>query len=292
MQAQVALRYAEEELFNVHLYRWLSEWVRDSNLQKVLAHFAEEEGKHYDFWKKWSAEPVRYSVWRLRWYQFWAWILGPTFILRLLERREHKTIAEYRRIAVTLPEPDRERLLSLISEEETHESELLAAVGAQEPRLKYIGFIVLGLSDAIIEVTGVHAGFLGVSHRPLVAGIAGLIVGFSASISMASAAYLQAKQSTGVSPVRSAAYTGIAYVLAVIVLALPYFLYGSMGGAFWSSVVLAVLLIAAFVYYSSVLSERSFRREVLESLVVLGATTVLSFLFGEGLRRLFPDLEF
>jgi len=284
-----ALQYAREELFNTHLYEWLSRQVSTPSLKAVLKKFASEERKHYDFWRRWVPTTVRYNRFRLVWYQLLAKVLGTTFVLRLLEEREHQTIAEYRRIADRLPEAERTELLHLIQEEETHETEFLAAVQENEARLRYVGFIVLGLSDAIIEVTGVHAGFLGVSHRPLIAGIAGLIVGFAASISMGSAAYLQAKQNTQVSPFQSALYTSVAYLIAVVLLALPYFFLGRMSAAFWSSVGLALVLIWGFVYYSSVLFERSFGREALESTGVLGATALLSYGFGELLRYLFPE---
>lgn len=263
--------------------------MKAPSLREALERFAREEYRHYTFWKRWVRKPVRYSRLRLHLYRLLAWLLGPSFVLRLLERREHATLAAYRAVAPSLPEPAQKELLQLIEDEETHEARFLAAVQEQEGRLRYIGFIVLGLSDAIIEVTGVHAGFLGVSHRPLVAGIAGLIVGFAASISMASAAYLQAKQNPDLSPVRSAIYTGIAYLWAVVLLALPYFLLASMGPAFWCSVGLAVALVLGFVYYSAVLFERNFRAEALESLSVLGATSLLSYGFGELLRHLFPE---
>ncbi|MCX7606964.1 MAG: rubrerythrin family protein [Bacteroidia bacterium] len=290
MDIQMASRYASEELFNTHLYRWLSERVKSQKHRELLLDFANQEALHYDFWRRWTPETVSYSGWRFRWFQLLAWLLGTTFVLQLLERREHETISEYRRILPTLPQEAQAELLSLIEEEEKHEGELLSAVATEEPRLRYIGFIVLGLSDAIIEVTGVHAGFLGVSHNPLAAGIAGLIVGFSASISMASAAYLQAKQNPTVSATRSAMYTGISYVFAVVILALPYFLFSHMGAAFWSSAILAVFLVLGFVYYSSVIAERHFRREALESLGVLGITALLSYGFGELIRYFFPHI--
>ena len=57
----------------------------------------------------------------------------------------------------------------------------------QEAMIKYIGFIAMGLADAIVEITGVHAGFLGVTNSTLFAGISGIVVGFSTAISMGSA---------------------------------------------------------------------------------------------------------
>ncbi len=285
-----AWRYAQEELFNTHFYSWLAARTRTPRLREILQAFANQEQKHYDFWLKYvNGQPI-YSQRRLWWYKFLVWFLGPTFVIRLLERDEHRTITAYKAMVEVLPEEEGKALKHLIEEEEEHERAFMEALGVEEPRVKYVGFVVLGLSDAIIEVTGVHAGFLGVSHKPLIAGIAGLIVGFAASISMGSAAYLQAKQNPQVSALRSAFYTGFSYLLAVVILALPYFLTGDMKIAFWLSVVIAVLLILAFVYYSSVLFMRFFQSEALESIAVLGGTTVLSYGFGELLRWAFPEV--
>lgn len=289
MQPQLVLRYAKEELFNVHLYSWLARVAITAELRAIMERFAAQERTHYDFWRQWLSEDVPVSSARLWWYKLLIKLFGISFILRLLEQKEHETIEEYRRIAPRLPPDARATLLRLIEDEEKHEAEFLEAIRSEEPRLRYLGFIVLGLSDAIIEVTGVHAGFLGVSHRPLTAGVAGLIVGFAASISMASAAYLQAKQNPSVSAARSALYTGASYIIAVVLLALPYFGLASMAGAFWASVGLAIVMILGFVYYSAVVFERSFRQEALESLGVLTATAILSYGFGELLRYFFPD---
>ncbi|MEN3039969.1 MAG: VIT1/CCC1 family protein [Bacteroidia bacterium] len=292
MESIPVARYASEELLNAHLYQWLSERVRSPKMKEILQAFAQQEKTHYDFWRQLLSVEVPFPKWRLRWHQFLIQLLGVSFILRLLERKEHQTIQEYRRIAPSLPEDMRIHLYRLIEDEEKHEAEFLQAIQTEETRLRYLGFIILGLSDAIIEVTGVHAGFLGVSHYPLTAGIAGLIVGFAASISMASAAYLQAKQNPSVSPLQSALYTGFSYLTAVALLALPYFGFSSMGMAFWVSVAIAVLMILGFVFYSSVVFERSFREEAVASVGILTATSVLSYGFGELLRYFFPGVAF
>ncbi len=153
--------------------------------------------------------------------------------------------------------------------------------------MKYLGFIVLGLADAIIEITGVHAGFLGVTSSTTMAGVAGLIVGFAAAISMATAAYLQAKQSTERSPMTSALITGLSYILAVVLLALPYFLTGNMLLAFIVSLAMAMLLTAYFTFYSAVLFDRHFGKEFLESAVLTLGTAVATYLFGEFLGKMF-----
>ena len=62
------------------------------------------------------------------------------------------------------------------------------------------------------------------TSRTIVAGVAGLIVGVSAAVSMASAAYIQAKHEMGKSPKFSALITGLAYITAVVALSTPYLL--------------------------------------------------------------------
>ncbi|MGQ9864498.1 MAG: rubrerythrin family protein [Bacteroidia bacterium] len=282
-------RFCQEEYFNYHFYTWLAGHVPHS-LKDLTRRLAEEEKEHYQFWQALNPgfQP-RISKIKLLFYKTLYYLLGITFILRAFEKIEHETLNAYSALLDKLPPTLGEKLRNFIDQEQEHEKSFTEAISENEPRLKYIGFIVLGLADAIIEVTGVHAGFLGVSHRPLTAGIAGLIVGFAASISMGSAAYLQAKQYQQVRPTASAIYTGISYFLAVILLALPYFFTTSMMSAFLGSVGVALLLIAGFVYYSSVLFERNFRGEFLESSFVLGATAVLSYGFGELLSWLFPQ---
>lgn len=282
-------RFCQEEYFNYHFYSWLAKRVPHS-LQELIHRLAQEEKEHYQFWQVLlpDFEP-RISKIKILFYKAIYYLLGITFILRVFEKIEHETLNAYSGFMDKLTPALREKLQNFIDQEQKHEEDFIQAISENEPRLKYVGFIVLGLADAIIEVTGVHAGFLGVSHKPLTAGIAGLIVGFAASISMGSAAYLQAKQYQQVRPTASAIYTGISYFLAVILLALPYFFMDSMMSAFLGSVGIALLLIAGFVYYSAVVFERNFQGEFVESSLVLGATAVLSYGFGELLNWLFPQ---
>jgi VIT1/CCC1 family predicted Fe2+/Mn2+ transporter len=59
--------------------------------------------------------------------------------------------------------------------------------------VRYLGSITLGISDSLIELTGIYAGSLGVFSNNLVAGLTGLIAGLSASISMAIASYIRVR---------------------------------------------------------------------------------------------------
>jgi hypothetical protein len=97
--------------------------------------------------------------------------------------------------------------------------------------------MMLGVADAIVELTGVQAGFLGVTDSPLVAGIAGLIVGVAAAISMGAASYLQARAGdVGKNPAYRGVVTGLLYMLTVIALASPYFIIKDIFTAFTSAI--------------------------------------------------------
>lgn len=281
--------YAANEYFDYIIYSELARREKDRERRQSLYLLAEKEKEHYVFFRKISGNssgspppvPVlsKYFLLLLR------KIFGLVFIMKFLERHENKVINEYRSISARLSAEDAGELERIIHDEEEHERFFISQVN--EPLIKYIGFIALGLTDAIIEVTGVHAGFLGAIASTLIAGVAGLIVGFSASISMGVAAYLKAKSEANLNPLSSAFVTSISYLFSVVLLALPYFLTANMMLAFIVSVVLAVLLNAVFTFYVSVIQERNFKKETLENILLLVGTAVATFLFGEMLNRIF-----
>lgn len=152
---------------------------------------------------------------------------------------------------------------------------------------EYLGFIALGLSDGIVEITGVHAGFLGVTGSTLIAGISGVIVGVAAAISMGSAAYLQAKQDPQKSPFLSAITTGISYLLAALCLAFPYFIIHTMVTAFTVSSIIGIIILAIFTSYGTKIYNRKFWPEFLETVSLLFGTALVTYLLGSAVGRAF-----
>ncbi|MEN2999400.1 MAG: VIT1/CCC1 family protein, partial [Acidilobaceae archaeon] len=275
--------FCRDEMFDHALYLQLAKRESNPEVRELLRSFAEQELRHYEFWKELAGDCGSLDKARLSYYLWLRRFLGLTFTLKLLERHEKETIEEYKKYLPSLEEGKRAQLLKMIEEEELHERSLLQSLAEKESAVKYLGFVALGLADAIVEITGVHAGFLGATATTLVAGVAGLIVGVSAAIAMSGAAYLQAKHGgmeERVNPLASAGATGIAYIFAVVLLALPYFLTHSMTFAFAASLLAAIALIVSFTYYGSVVGEREFGREALENLVILFATAAFAYLFG------------
>ena len=282
---RLAKEFCRDELMDSMIYRALAEREPDPARRSLLLRLAEQEHSHYLFWRSIAGgdcgEPPRPRISLLA---ISYRLLGPVFTLRLLERGEESTIEKYKRVLPLLSGEERRRLEEIIREEEEHEKRLLEEI--QDARVKYLGYVALGLADAIVEVTGVHAGFLGATSNTIVAGVAGLIVGFSAALSMAGAAYLQAKHGKEESPLVSALVTGLSYIFSVVALALPYFLTHNMAYAFTASTLAGLLLTGGFTYYSSVVQGKGFLREYMESAGLLLATAFGSYLFGEALGGL------
>lgn len=280
-------KFCQDELIDSSVYEALAKQEKDPKKKEILEMMSREERMHYEFWRKLLGSECKVEGLKGKVLQMMLIrkLFGLTFTSLLLERHEKEVVEAYKKIEKRFSPPDNEILKKIIEDEEKHEKETIA--GIDERIVKYMSFIILGLADAIVEINGVHAGFLGVTESTIVTGIAGLVVGLSAAISMASAAYLQAKHEAGKSPRTSALMTGVAYILAVVALALPYFLIRHMLTAFGISVTLGIIMIAGFTYYASVLQEKSFAREFLESTALMMGTAFASYIFGDILGTFF-----
>ena len=156
-----------------------------------------------------------------------------------------------------------------------------------EERLRYVGSVVLGLNDALVELTGALAGLTLAFQNTRLIALSGLITGISASVSMAASEYLSTRtEKTEKNPIRAAVYTGIAYVITVALLILPYLLLQNYLVCLAITLATAVLIIAVFNYYISVARGESFRRRFLEMAGVSLAVASLSFVVGFLIRQI------
>jgi len=284
----IALNACIDEYNDYHVYTELANSsLTPPNLRPKLSSMAEQEYKHYEFWIKFLVDEFkpRRPVLRIILLKFLAVIMGITFVVKLLENHEDKVIDGYKSIADYLNDKDKSMLEAIIKDEEEHESALLENIN--EGRVRYLGFTVLGLSDALIEIAGIHAGTLGIYTDTFKAGLAGLIAGVAASIAMASAAYNQAKQSDNVKASSAATYTGIAYVITALLLALPYFIVHDILEALVISLLISIAILAYIALYAHVLFKRNFFRELGETTGIIFGATLALYVFGEAVRIYF-----
>jgi VIT1/CCC1 family predicted Fe2+/Mn2+ transporter len=273
------------------LYERLAKTVSaDSPFAGVLNELSATEHKHYEFWRHYvGGEEPKLARVKLYWVLFLRRFLGLTFATRYLDRHEANVVSEYQGLASLIPDSDRAAFDEMVEDEREHEKAF--ALKVESSAVSYISFVVLGLADALVEISGIHAGWLGLFEKTEIAGLAGVIAGGAASLAMASAAFAQAKQGFKGSARLSAIYTGVSYFVTAIILATPYFLTSNMLLALASSLTLAVAILVITTWYSIVIQEKPFLKDFLEILAILFATTIVVFTLGAIVSDAFPGIK-
>ena len=269
----------QEEINGYHTYNQLSKIVKDENNSKILKRIAGEEFKHYKIWKEYTRQEVAPNKWKIRFFFWISKLFGLTFGIRLMELGEEKVQIEYESLLKAIPEA-----ADVLEDEEKHEDELLDMLDEQS--LQYAGSVVLGLNDALVELTGALAGLTFAFQNTNLIALAGLITGISASLSMAASEYLSVKSDeSGQDPLRSALYTGIAYIFTVIMLIFPYLLATNYYISLVWTIFNAILIIAVFNYYISVVRGYDFHKRFLEMASISLGVALLSFMIGNLIRN-------
>jgi len=276
---QILETYQQIEITEHHIYKNLARLVKDDGNRQILTQIADDELRHAQDWKKYTQRDIKPKQWDIFKYTLISRIFGFTFGIKLMERGEEHAQANYARLRDQVAEID-----NWIHEEEIHEQKLLTML--DEERLRYVGSIVLGLNDALVELTGALAGLtLALRDVNLIA-LSGLITGIAASLSMAASEYLSTRtEDTHKQPVRAAVYTGIAYVITVVLLVLPYLVIPNYIVDLVITLAIAVLIIAVFNYYVSVAKDEPFRARFLEMAGLSLGVATISFIIGYFIRQ-------
>jgi VIT1/CCC1 family predicted Fe2+/Mn2+ transporter len=273
------LIYQKNEITEHHIYQKLAQTVQEAENSAVLAQIAEDELSHYRDWRQYTGQdvkPDRFQIWKYYWI---SRIFGFTFGVKLMEQGEEDAQKNYANLADGIDEAAR-----IAQEENDHEEALLQML--DEERLHYMGSIVLGLNDALVELTGALAGLtLALQDTNLIA-LTGSITGIAAALSMGASEYLSTKtEETSKHPGRASIYTGGTYLITVILLILPYLLLNNYYLCLGLALATAVIVIAAFNYYVSVAQEKPFKARFLEMTGLSFGVAALSFLIGFVLRN-------
>ncbi len=268
------LAFQRNEITEYHIYKRLARKVREVENAQIIDQIAEDELRHYHGWKKYTGEEVRPNWWKVWKFYIISRVFGFTFGIKLMERGEESAQQNYGQLAGIIPDIEK-----FIHDEDAHEEKLIGML--DEERLRYAGSVVLGLNDALVELTGALAGLtLALQNTKLIA-LSGLITGIAASLSMAASEYLSTRsEKTEKNPVRSAIYTGIAYIITVTLLILPYLLIQNYYIDLAISLTVAVLIIGTFNYYISVAKDEDFRKRFFEMAGL--SLSVAAFSFGIG----------
>jgi VIT1/CCC1 family predicted Fe2+/Mn2+ transporter len=274
------------ERTEMEVYRRLANREKKAENKNILQKISMQENNHYNLLKEKTGEDVDYSKFRVYFHVITSIFLGLTFSLKLMEKTEQNAAREYRDLGYD----------DIAEEEDEHEKELLSLL--EEDALNYLSSIILGLSDALVELTGALAGLTFAFQELRVVALAGLVTGISASFSMAASEFLATKEeNSNRSPIKAALFTGSAYIITVFLLVIPYLLLTDNSEIIFGlephiqaliiTFINGLLIIALFNFYVSVAQDKSFNRRFIEMVIILLIVTIISFLIGLILRESF-----
>ena len=265
----------QNELNESYIYEAIAKFAKGDENKKTLLRLAAEERAHYEIWKEYTGMEMKPKKGKIRKYKWLAKILGFTFAVKLMENGEENAQKEYEYLANEVPES-----VKIREEEEEHEAALLEML--DEERLHYVGSMVLGMNDALVELTGSLAGFAFALKSTSLVALSGLIIGISATFSMASSEFLAARSEGRSDAMKSCTYTGIAYLITVILLIAPYLIFPETSylPALGCMLAVVILIIAGFTYYTSVAQGEKFKSRFLEMSVISVSVAVVSFVVG------------
>jgi len=273
------------EITEHHIYKKLAGRSNEKN-RKILDHIADDELRHYTIWKKYTGKEIKPSKFKMYFYYLISLIFGLTFGLKLMEKWEKRAQINYDELSSYVPEAKK-----IGKEEHQHEIKLIDLL--KEEKLEYVGSIVLGLNDALIELTGALAGLtLALQNTKLVA-IAGFIAGTAASMSMAASEYLSTKSEASQvkyvrkNPLKAAIYTGIAYLFTVLFLIYPYLIVGNIYLSLLWALANAIFVIFIFSFYVSIAQGKNFRKGFGEMVILSLGIATISFGIGYLVRIFF-----
>ena len=268
----------KNELTEYHIYSNIAKLLKDKKNKKILLDIANEELRHAKFWQTITKRDIKPDRWKIFKFTLIAKFLGYTFAIKLMEKGEERAQVNYMEIAEYVSDAEQ-----IAADEENHENELIDLL--EEEKLNYVGSIVLGLNDALVELTGTHAGLSFALQKTNLIAAVGIITGIAASLSMGASEYLSTKtEGNPETALKSSLYTGAAYIFTVLFLVLPYFIFENYLLALMTTLIVGVLIILLFNYYVSIAKDLPFRKRFLEMTFLSLGVAALSFGIGIVIR--------
>ena len=182
----ILISQLRNETTEAAVYARLAQLEKNPKNKEILSRISADEATHARIISDILGCEVQPSAFKTACIVFCARTFGVTFTLKLMERGENTASKTYRQIHETYPV-----LASIAEDEDRHETELIGML--DDERLNNMGAIVLGLNDALVELTGALAGFTFALGQPGKIAKLGLITGFAAAMSMAASAFLSAR---------------------------------------------------------------------------------------------------
>ncbi|MEA4812175.1 MAG: VIT1/CCC1 transporter family protein [Anaerolineaceae bacterium] len=278
---QEILRIQNDEITGYHIYLNLAKLAKSTENRKVLEKIAVQELNHSKTWQNHTGQEASPSKIKIAFISLLGKCFGLTFGAKLMERTERDGVELYSHLKNDFPEAEQ-----MMVEEARHEDELIALLN--EESLHYSGSIVLGLNDALVELTGTLAGLTFALQNTQLVAVSGLITGIAAALSMSASELLStmSEKDSAKKPAKAALYTGVAYLITVTMLILPYLLIKNVFVSLGVMLGAAVLIIMAFTFYSAVVNGEKFLKRFATMAAISLGVAALSFGIGLIVRNL------
>ena len=267
--------FQKDEITASKLYYVLADRIKDEKNKEIMLKMAQEENAHSLIWKQYTKQDVKPNLFKVFFYSVVNYLLGYTFVIKLLEANEYDGISSMEAVKEHFPEIEH-----IVAQEKAHEKYLIDML--DEERLNYTGAMVLGLNDALVELTGAIAGLTFVLMNTKLIAMSGVITGIAATLSMASSNYLAERANGNSNAIKASIYTGIAYLITVVFLTLPYLLLPNnmYVAALLSMIAIVVTLIYSFSFYIATVKSEKVMPRFLEMAGISLSVALISFLIG------------
>lgn len=262
------------ELTESMIYDKISQLSKDTQNKELFKKLSLWELWHYNIWKNYlkTDEKISHNVIKYYYYLTLIRVFGLSFWIKKMENGEWTSIYNYSKIIETFPEAKQ-----IIQDEEEHEKSLVWVIN--DNKLKYMSSIVLGLNDALVEITWALAWLTMTLDNTKIVWVSGLIIWISAAISMAASEFLSQEndEQTDVNPIKASIYTWIAYIFTVLALVGPYLIFTNKYTSLWLMLLNWIIIIALFNYYIAVAKWDNFLKRFTQMASISLWVAVLSY---------------
>jgi VIT1/CCC1 family predicted Fe2+/Mn2+ transporter len=272
------VRFCEEEAIHREVYKRLADRESDPWHKEILLRLHKIESEHVSIYSRVSGiKNIEVNWLIVRIIVMLKSIIGTELVIKIMENRESRMESE---IEEHMDLYGKEVKAAIKSE---HEEEMIKAkVLSFSPILSNIRDVVFGMNDGLVEIVAAVSGIGAALQTPILVIVAGMIVAISGTLSMAGGAYLSTdyqntieksrdKNYKYMSPIKSAAYVGISYIIGAMFPLMP-FIFG-IGG--YHGIAISIMLTALVLVFSSALISIIGNKPVIKRIV-----TTLLITFG------------
>ena len=280
-------RFCREEAIHREVYRILSERESDPWRKRILVRLHKIESEHVSIYSRISGTKTVYVDWRVvRALVILKSLIGTELVIKIMENRESRMESIIRANLAHYGKSVKAVLAS-----ERNEDKLKSKMLLFSPVLSNIRDVVFGMNDGLVEIVAAVAGIGAALQTPVLVLVAGMIVAISGTLSMAGGAYLstdyqntiektRGKDFKYMSPIRSAAYVGISYIIGAMFPLMP-FIFG-IGG--YHGIAISILLTALVLVFSSalisIIGNKPVVRRIATTLLITLGIAAITILLG------------